>query len=61
MGFDDICGEIFDFHDQIIDLYQNLQDRAEIPETREMVANLLNLERHEAMRIAREVGRMQDV
>ncbi|PAU77023.1 ATPase [Halovibrio salipaludis] len=61
MGFDDICREIFDFHDQIIDLYQNLQDRAEIPEAREMVENLLNLERHEAMRIAREVGRMQDV
>ncbi|MEQ6884818.1 ATPase [Salicola sp. Rm-C-2C1-2] len=61
LDFDGICQEIFDFHDQIIELYQNLQDRAEIPETREMAENLLNLERHEAMRIAREVGRMQDV
>lgn len=61
LDFDGICHEIFDFHDQIIDLYQNLQDRAEIPEAREMVENLLNLERHEAMRIAREIGRMQDV
>ena len=61
LDFNGICHEIFDFHDQIIELYQNLQDRAEIPEAREVVENLLNLERHEAMRIAREIGRMQDV
>ena len=61
LDFDAICREIFDFHDQVISLYQYLADRAEIPETRELVQNLLDLERHEAMRIAREVGRMQDV
>mgnify|MGYP006278237589 FL=1 len=61
LDFDGICREIFDFHDQVINLYQYLMDRAEIPETRELAENLLNLERHEAMRIAREVGRMQDV
>ncbi|XOZ34383.1 ATPase [Halomonadaceae bacterium KBTZ08] len=61
LDFNSIAGEIFDFHDQVIELYQNLADRAEIPEAREMAENLLALERHEAMRIAREVGRMQDV
>ncbi|XOZ34362.1 ATPase [Halomonadaceae bacterium KBTZ08] len=61
LDFDGISREIFDFHDQVISLYQYLEEKAEIPETRELVNNLLNLERHEAMRIAREVGRMQDV
>jgi len=45
----------------VTSLYQYLADEAEIPETQELMENLLNLERHEAMRMAREVGRMQDV
>jgi len=61
LDFNGIAKEVFDFHDQVIELYQYLADRAEIPEAREMAENLLALERHEAMRIAREVGRMQDV
>lgn len=61
LDFDGITKEIFDFHDQVIALYQNLADRAEIPEARELAENLLNMERHEAMRMAREIGRMQDV
>ena len=61
LDFDGICREIFDFHDQVTSLYQYLADEAEIPETQELMENLLNLERHEAMRMAREVGRMQDV
>ena len=61
LDFNGIAREIFDFHDQVIALYQNLEERADIPEARELAENLLNLERHEAMRMAREVGRMQDI
>lgn len=61
LDFNAIAHEIFDLHEQVIDLYKHLAERAEIPETSELLNNLLELERHEAMRFAREVGRMQDV
>lgn len=61
LDFNSICREIVSFHDQVIELYRNLKDRAEIPETHELVDSLLALEEHEAMRLSREMGRMGDV
>ena len=61
LSFDDICHEIFDFHEQAISLYRSLAGKAEIPETKELVDALLDLEEHEAMRLVRQTGRMKDV
>ncbi|MGM0823277.1 MAG: ATPase [Pseudomonadota bacterium] len=61
LSFDEICHEVFDFHEQTIRLYQNLAGKAEIPETKELVDALLALEEHEAMRLSRQTGRMNDV
>ena len=61
LDFNGIAHEVFDFHSQVIELYEYLAKRAEVPETTELLDNLLRLERHEAMRLSREVGRMQDV
>ncbi len=61
LGFNQICREVFDFHDQVIDLYQNMADRSEIPEVRELMESLLNMEKHEAMRLVRQTGRMDDL
>jgi hypothetical protein len=61
LGFNEICREIFDFHDQVTDLYRNLVGKAEIPEARELLESLLELEQHEAMRLVRQTGRMDDL
>ncbi|MDX1457613.1 MAG: ATPase [Marinobacter sp.] len=61
MGFDEICRELFDVHDQIMALYSSLIGKAEIPETKSLLEGLLELEEHESMRLARQIGRMDDV
>ncbi|MBS9405335.1 ATPase [Halomonas sp. TRM85114] len=61
MSFDDICGEIFALHDQVIELYRYLEGRAEIPDARDLVRELLKLEEHEAMRLAHQTNRARDM
>ena len=61
LDFQGICREVFDFHDQIADLYKAMADRAEIPEARELFQALLTMEQNESMRLARQVGRMDDL
>ncbi|WP_322002971.1 ATPase [Marinobacter alexandrii] len=61
LDFEGICREIFDFHDQIEDLYRTMADKAEIPEARELLQSLLIMEENEAMRLARQIGRMDDL
>ena len=61
LDFDGIAREIFDFHDQVMDLYDALIGKAEIPEARTLLEDLKALEEHEAMRLARQIGRMDDM
>lgn len=61
MSFDEICQEVFDLHNQVIDLYRYLEGRAEIPETRELIGKLLQLEQHEAMRLFHQTNRSRDL
>ncbi|QTF92869.1 ATPase [Halomonas sp. BM-2019] len=61
MSFDEICQEIFDLHNQVIDFYHYLEGRTEIPETRALIGELLCLERHEAMRLAHQANRTRDL
>ena len=61
LDFEGICREVFDFHDQIEDLYRTLADKAEIPEAKELLQSLLTMEENEAMRLARQIGRMNDL
>ncbi|MGM0571574.1 ATPase [Marinobacter sp.] len=61
LGFEDICKEIFAFHDRIIEIYRSLAEQTGIPETHELVKSLLEMEEHEAMRLARQVASSQDM
>jgi len=58
---DSISAEVFDFHEQIISLYQSLVGRAEIQEAVELVQSLLEMEEHETKRLVRQVERMDDL
>jgi hypothetical protein len=44
-----------------MDLYDSLIGKAEIPEAKSLLEELKALEEHEAMRLARQVGRMEDL
>ncbi|MDL0431149.1 ATPase [Marinobacter sp. TBZ242] len=61
LDFESIEREVFAFHDQLIDLYDSLAGKAEIPEAKELVESLKAMEEHEAMRLASQIGRMNDV
>ncbi|WP_373184816.1 ATPase [Halopseudomonas sp.] len=57
----EIFREVIDFHEQVMDLYKILSEKAEIPEARELLEQLLEMEKNETMRLARQVGRMDDL
>ncbi len=61
LDYQGIVTEIFDFHDQVIELYDTLAGKAEIPEARALLESLRDMEQHEAMRLARQIGRMEDI
>ncbi|MEM8877766.1 MAG: ATPase [Pseudomonadota bacterium] len=61
MNFDEICGSVFDVHNQAIDLYRDLLGRADIPEAKELLQALLAIEEHETMRLAQQTNRMRDM
>jgi Mg2+ and Co2+ transporter CorA len=61
LGFEDICKEIFRFHDQVIDLYDSLAGKAEILEAKELMDALKQMEENEAMRLARQIDSSRDI
>tara|TARA_R110002096_G_scaffold205436_1_gene391328 strand:- start:8 stop:466 length:459 start_codon:yes stop_codon:yes gene_type:complete len=58
---DTISAEVFDFHEQIINLYRTLKGKAEIQEAVELMQSLLEMEEHETKRLVRQVERMDDL
>lgn len=61
LNFEGIAREIFDFHDQVMGLYDALIGKAEIPEAKELLEDLKSLEQHQAMRMASQIGSMNDM
>ncbi|WP_348701765.1 ATPase [uncultured Marinobacter sp.] len=61
LDFEAIEREVFDVHDQVMALYDTLIGKAEIPEAKSLLEDLKALEQHEAMRLARQIGRMDDL
>ncbi|WP_372964699.1 ATPase [Marinobacter sp.] len=61
MTFDDIARDIFDFHDQVMELYDTLIGKAEISSVKSLLESLKSLEKHEAMLMASQIGRMNDL
>lgn len=61
MSYDEICAEIFHFHDEVIALYKALASKAEIPEAKALMEELQEMEEHEAMRLATQTGSGRDL
>lgn len=58
---DGIFREVMQFQQQVMDLYQTMSEKAEISEARELLQELLEMEKNETMRLTRQVGRMDDL
>jgi hypothetical protein len=61
LGFSGIRREIFDFHDQVIDLYRILVEKAETPMVKELMESLLTMELNKSSYLSRQIGRMDDL
>lgn len=61
LSFDDICREIFAFHDRIINIYRSLDEQTGVDETHDLVQSLRQMEENEAMRLARQIANSQDI
>lgn len=61
MSFDEICQSVFEFHNQAIELYRYLLSRADIPEARELLEELLAMEEHDTLLLAHQTNRMHDL
>lgn len=61
LDIDAIIAEVFDFHEQIADLYRTLLGNAVIPEAADLMRALIDMEENETKRLARQIGRMDDL
>jgi rubrerythrin len=57
----EINAEVFDFHEEINDLYRTLLNTAVIPEAKALMKALLEMEEHETKRLVRQIARMDDL
>lgn len=57
----EITAEVERRHNGVIALYKHLLDRVDIPAAVELMQELVNLEEHEAMRMAQSTNRFQDM
>ena len=55
-GYERISKTVFDIHNQIIDLYRSLLERAPIPEAGEVMRELYDMQKHETLRLADQVN-----
>ncbi len=60
MEFDQICQSVFDLHIQVINLYQYLLLRSDIPEVRDLIEPLLEMEQHETIRLGPQANSRRD-
>jgi len=61
MSTEEIISEITGQHGQVIDLYRYLHSRAQTVSAQDLLAQLLDLEEHEAMRMAQSANRLEDL
>ena len=61
MGFDDISQAVFGLHDDVLDLYRTLLEKADIPELSTLLEGLVQLEEQQVMLMVTQAGRMNDL
>ncbi len=54
--YERISAEVVDIHNQIIDLYLSMIERAAIPEAEDVMQELYDMQKHETLRLADQVN-----
>ncbi len=57
----EIISETTRLHQEVIELYRYLQERSDLPSSTETLTQLVELEKHEAMRMVHGANRLEDV
>lgn len=60
MSVEGISHEVFEIHNQVMELYRSLARRAEIDGARQLAGELLAVEEHTTLRLATQVGRIDE-
>ena len=58
---DSITRDVLAQHNKIIEFYRYMAEQAQVPSTQELINNVLELERNEAKRMARDAAELQDL
>jgi len=61
MSAQEVTNDVIAQHEKVIDLYRYLVSKAEIPEVREFLDEILDLEQQEAMRMVQSSNRWEDM
>lgn len=61
MDFDEISQLVFGLHDEVLDLYRTLLEKADIPELATLLEGLVQLEEHQVKLMVTQAGRMNDL
>lgn len=61
MNADQISAQVFDLHNQLIEVYTSMSGRAPIPAAAELMENMLTLEQGATRRLAEQCGRLNDL
>lgn len=61
MTFDQICEEIFDVHNQVMEIWKGMTSKGAIPEAKELAQKIYDLEKHETLRLADQITSSRDM
>lgn len=61
MGFDEISQMVFGLHDEVLDLYRTLLEKADIPELATLLEGVVQLEEQQVKLMVSQAGRMNDL
>ena len=61
LSADEVICQVINQHQKVIELYRYLHSRADTTSAKELLENLCSLEEHDAMLMAQELNRFQDL
>lgn len=61
MDFNAICEEVFDVHNQVMEIWESMIGKGAVPEAKELAQNIYDLEKNETMRLADQITSVQQM
>lgn len=61
MGQEQVVKHVEERHNEVIELFEHLKSKAQVPEVYDFIEQIMDLERKEAQKIAQSANRLQDI